>query len=597
MAAGEPGRIVFLIGADDDVVLDPKLAHRRAKRSAGDPPPASRWAGKQADQAIVEAVADRFPSLECSTARTPAELLASAAEVVVVISYLTQPSYAWHAALFDALRTLESRGVDVYPSSSFKRLISCKADYLETLGRSGLPTCPTRVLRHAELVDEAGALSALRVEAALRTALSQLRLLAPASAAPRATTAPPAASETAPAAAHAPFRLVSKPSSADGGYGVAFWSGGGGAADSGPPTSGRVPLLGCDSADGLGPSALPLLSSLRLRAILTSGCDLPSLRDPPPRAPPRRATRRTHPKASGAPARSPDGEKTAGSANAPAPDGAAASAESRPPPFLRYLESVGFHDGRPNVLLQPIVPSLPLHFEIKIYFLQRQPFFAALVYGKESVVARVARPDTDGALFAYLSTLLEASRRAIEALPSDGRMDPKVLLRVDWCVGAPEEVAQGGAQVSASTVGWGAEEGGGGEEARAGREGGSRVLNSGIVAPHPGNREGEAVGDDRACAPAARSANAFSPRSLKRSLVWHATDAAAPERRLREAMETHGVAPLCGPLGHFINEVEIQPGFYVDWDTQPDRTIEPLADAYGEYLTRVIQARRDERRA
>eukprot|EP00962_Isochrysis_galbana_P039201 scaffold14028_cov83-Isochrysis_galbana.AAC.3 len=432
------GRIVFLIGADDDVVLDPKLAHQRARRSAGGPPPSSRWAGKQADQAIVEAIAERFPALECSTARTPAELLASAADVVVIISYLTQPSYAWHAALLDALCTLESRGVDVYPSAAFKRLISCKADYLETLGRSGLPICPTRVLRHSELVDSAGAVSGPLVEAALHTALSQLRLLAPPAAAPPAPPEDTAAAPSGPrpAAAYAPFRLVSKPSNADGGYGVAFWFGGGSGCEC--STAGAVVGL---TSGSVGPSGLPLVSSLRLGAILTSGCDLPGLRDPP--AAPRRSTRRAHsppaappqaanampqaadvlPKAADAPRRAGGGENCAAAANAAAPAGV--------PLFLRYLDSVGLSQGRPHVLLQPMVPSLPLHFELKLYFLHRVPLFAALVYGKEAVVARVARPNTDAPLFAYLAPLLKASRRALDALPADGRFDPKILMRVD----------------------------------------------------------------------------------------------------------------------------------------------------------------------
>ena len=33
---------------------------------------------------------------------------------------------------------------------------------------------------------------------------------------------------------------------------------------------------------------------------------------------------------------------------------------------------------------------------------------------------------------------------------------------------------------------------------------------------------------------------------------------------------------------YVLNEVELHPGFYVDWDPDPDATIEPLAHAYGE---------------
>ena len=53
----------------------------------------------------------------------------------------------------------------------------------------------------------------------------------------------------------------------------------------------------------------------------------------------------------------------------------------------------------------------------------------------------------------------------------------------------------------------------------------------------------------------------------------------------------HG-APLDGPTRHFINEIEIHPGYYVDWDDTPDLTIEPLARAYGDYLTMLAGERR-----
>ena len=57
-------------------------------------------------------------------------------------------------------------------------------------------------------------------------------------------------------------------------------------------------------------------------------------------------------------------------------------------------------------------------------------------------------------------------------------------------------------------------------------------------------------------------------------------------------MEAHTQAPLAGPQRHFINEVEIHPGYYVDWDPTPDETIAPLAEAYGEYITRLLTERR-----
>jgi hypothetical protein len=37
-----------------------------------------------------------------------------------------------------------------------------------------------------------------------------------------------------------------------------------------------------------------------------------------------------------------------------------------------------------------------------------------------------------------------------------------------------------------------------------------------------------------------------------------------------------------------LNEVELHPGFYVDWDPDPDATIEPLAHAYGEHCCTLL---------
>ena len=79
---------------------------------------------------------------------------------------------------------------------------------------------------------------------------------------------------------------------------------------------------------------------------------------------------------------------------------------------------------------------------------------------------------------------------------------------------------------------------------------------------------------------------------LKRALVKRAASLAAPQKKLKRSMESHSVAPLTGPCRHFINEVEIHPGYYVDWDDTPDETIVPLANAYGEYLTRLFEERR-----
>ena len=231
-------KVIFLIGADDDVVLDPRLAERRRRArtsaAAAPPPAASRWAGRQSDEAIVACVGERFAELEVCVARTPEELLRSNAEAVVVISYLTQTSFAWYARFFDALRELEARGTKVYPSAAFKQLVSSKADYLLLLERTGLPVCPTRLLGQAALTEPAtssatdGSAGGSRadpvaLEAALRSSLSELGLLST-----REGGRPSPASRR-----YAPFQLVSKPSNADGGYGVAFWLGGGEAAAEG----------------------------------------------------------------------------------------------------------------------------------------------------------------------------------------------------------------------------------------------------------------------------------------------------------------------------------------------------------------------------
>ena len=101
-------------------------------------------------------------------------------------------------------------------------------------------------------------------------------------------------------------------------------------------------------------------------------------------------------------------------------------------PFCTYLRHVAFADARPHLLLQPFLPQLAHHFEVKIYFLRRAPFLAALSYGKEKLVAQVIRPSTHASLFSYFAPLVAESQRVLAALPSDGAHDPKVLLRVDW---------------------------------------------------------------------------------------------------------------------------------------------------------------------
>ena len=78
---------------------------------------------------------------------------------------------------------------------------------------------------------------------------------------------------------------------------------------------------------------------------------------------------------------------------------------------------------------------------------------------------------------------------------------------------------------------------------------------------------------------------------LKRALVKRAGSLAAPQKKLKRSMDAYRHAPLTGASRHFINEIEIHPGYYVDWDDTPDETIAPLADAYGRYLTRVLGER------
>ena len=67
-----------------------------------------------------------------------------------------------------------------------------------------------------------------------------------------------------------------------------------------------------------------------------------------------------------------------------------------------------------------------------------------------------------------------------------------------------------------------------------------------------------------------------------------------PQKKLKKSIEMHARAPLAGPGRHFINEIEIHPGYYVDWDATPDDTLEPLGRAYGEYLVRLLTDKRAE---
>ena len=129
-----------------------------------------------------------------------------------MLSYLTQVSYGWYAEFFRTLKTLEARGVAVYPSAEFKEFISSKASYMQLLQEQGRRVCPTQILHRSECVGVSGAgaaggtseisaseigsseisaseigtseisaseISAARVEVRMRAALTALGLLAP----------------------------------------------------------------------------------------------------------------------------------------------------------------------------------------------------------------------------------------------------------------------------------------------------------------------------------------------------------------------------------------------------------------------------------
>ena len=157
-----------MVGHDDDAM--PSLAGRGSRAGRGsEASRASRWAGLQSDVAIVSAIAF-FPELATSIVTTTEQLLATDASVVVVLSYYTQPSFAWYATFFAALRALEARGTTVYPSCAFKQFISSKAEYIRLLQSERLPMCPTEVLERSECVDGSGALSLARVHSASHVA-------------------------------------------------------------------------------------------------------------------------------------------------------------------------------------------------------------------------------------------------------------------------------------------------------------------------------------------------------------------------------------------------------------------------------------------
>ena len=586
LASDQLGKVAFLVGHDDDIVLDPKVVQQLGRAACAR---TSRWEGMQSDLAIVEAVRADFSQLMVETVSTVDELRATNADVLVIISYKTQTSFAWYADFFDALRELEARGTVVYPTTDFKQLISSKASYIRLLQAASLPLCPTAILERSECVAEDGiTLSPSRVDERLSAALESIGLIpsglsaggssAPSMAADNGGSAvgggnmvggdggappPPAmaAGAVTPTSRMRPaFHLVTKPSNADGGYGVAFWEVTEHAPRRAPeamppdahapPSQGHPPRVLTEEwpeenqdvqrATGLSASAelgtngecavrstapaTSLLDAMRLRAMLTAGNDAVALSGP--------------------------------------------SAS-----FADYLRTVGFVGERPHVLLQPLVPTLAQHFEIKLYFLRRRVFYAALVYGKEQLMCRVVRPATDPALFAYLEPLVEESLRALEQLPPDGPHDPKILMRVDWGVGEPLLP-----KLTAANGDGGGDDGDDGNGCCDGGDGGGDGTNPEESVEECGRKRGGAGG----------GGDGF----LKRALVKRAASLAAPQKKLKRSMDTHAAAPLTGSARHFINEIEIHPGYYVDWDATPDETIGPLARAYGEYLVQVLAERR-----
>lgn len=591
------GRVAFMTGHDDDVVLDPRVASelgRAAEKRS------SRWRGMQSDLAIVDAVRTGFPQLQVETLQTVEELLATEADVVVIISYKTQLSFAWYASFFDALHTLESRGTTVYPSAAFKETISSKARYMKLLQAGGLPMCPTAFLERADCVGEDGTtLVPSLVESHLSAALRSLGLLRPPppALAAHADTAG-SSSSRAPrrddSSTRPGFHLVTKPSNADGGFGVAFWEAptsrpqaiatAAGAEPGSEPSEGAAPAVGAaNGLDGVASDAAGVVAEAAA-ARATAECAAHN--------------GRSHAASSGASA-SENADVQTRSAPLGGDSGAASAAASAaecclrtsavapaakaallnalelrtmltagndaPEPdaggcaFLHYLRQVGFVGKRPHVLLQPLVPALAQNFEIKIYFLCRKPLYASMVYGKEKLMAKVVRPATDPALFAYLEPLIGESLRALDLLPPDGPHDPKILMRVDWCTGEP------------------------------------LLPEAADTANQDGERE-EADADTAAAAEASVGDKRAAGESgfLKRALVKRAGSLAAPQKKLKKSIEMHARAPLAGPGRHFINEIEIHPGYYVDWDATPDDTLEPLGRAYGEYLVRLLTDKRAE---
>ena len=84
---------------------------------------------------------------------------------------------------------------------------------------------------------------------------------------------------------------------------------------------------------------------------------------------------------------------------------------------------------------------------------------------------------------------------------------------------------------------------------------------------------------------AAEGDEADEVRRVQRDIVQRASSLGPPQKRLRRSMREQAEAPL---EAYVLNEVELHPGFYVDWDADPDATIEPLARAYGEHCCALL---------
>lgn len=73
----ESNHVAFMVGHDDDVVLDPQTALKRPGRHRR----SSKYAGLQSDRAIVQCIRQRFPQLKSSTVCSVEELILTKAKV------------------------------------------------------------------------------------------------------------------------------------------------------------------------------------------------------------------------------------------------------------------------------------------------------------------------------------------------------------------------------------------------------------------------------------------------------------------------------------------------------------------------------------